>query len=65
MRLLWEILMKTKNNNNNTENCKQQFESIFEAAIEQRLVRIENRLMSLLPTKSSDLSTAKPLKIIL
>lgn len=65
MRLLWGILMKTKNNNNNTENCEQKFESIFEAAIEQRLVRIENRLMSLLPTKSSDLSTDKPLKIIL
>ena len=64
MRLLWGILMKTKNNNN-TENCEQKFESIFEAAIEQRLVRIENRLMSLLPTKSSDLSTDKPLKIIL
>ena len=42
-----------ENNNSNTENFEQKCESIFEA-IEQRFVKINDRLMTLLPTKASD-----------
>lgn len=50
-----------ENNSSNTEKFEQKCESIFEA-IEQRFVKINDRLMTLLPTKASDLSTDKPLQ---